>query len=142
MPRTTNTDDVIEQTAEPEAEPKGDATSSTVPATVRLGAVEGLVRRMSVGDVQASLPKWADRIGMLRGSASVLDLQKRMRATEGRCAPITIDDTGELLAGVEAIACALELDLAELTVISVSGGDVGAAQTFLASKVPTVEPST
>ena len=115
------------------------ADPSGSPTRVRLGRVEGALHRVPLEVVQMLVAESGSRIETLRTSPSIADLQARMRATEGRCAPIVFtmaegDDHPRLFAGVEAIAAAINLALPTVYVITIASGDAGAAQQHLASR--------
>lgn len=79
------------------------------------------------------------RIATLQSSPTIADLQVRMRASEGRCAPIFFtmaehDERPYLFAGIEAVAAAINLDLPVLSVVTIASEDAGAAQQHLARK--------
>lgn len=130
--------------AEPEAEtpPAVVETPSDEPTELRLGQAIGLLHRMPLSEVQTHLEAFQGKIAALEFSPAVRDLQPRMRATEGRCAPIYFvgDDDGEpefLIHGVEAIAAAQGLGLETVSVVVIRHGDAGAVQSYLASQANT-----
>jgi hypothetical protein len=113
--------------------------SSADPERVQLGGVYGTLTTMPTGDVHDRLHILHERIEALRGSASIADLEKRMRASDGRCAPVylTIDDDGEILgclAGVDVLAAAMNMDAENVSVILIAQGDADAAQPHLAGR--------
>lgn len=114
-------------------------SSSGAPTRVRLGRVEGALHRVPLEVVQMLVAESGSRIATLQSSPSIADLQNRMRVSEGRCAPIFFtmaegDERPYLLAGIEAVAAAINLDLATLSVVTIDAGDAGAAQQHLATK--------
>lgn len=122
--------------------------TSDAPASVQLGQAEGLLHRMETAKVQDLLIDWASGIATLRGSPVIFPLCERMRATEGRCAPLYFQrsEDGEqlfLLAGLDAFAAALDLGLSQVFVVIVDPEHVGAAHHHLATQAaappPTVE---
>ncbi len=120
---------------------------SAEPSIIRLGLVEGELHRMPLADVLVHLDAFQGRIALITETSAVLDLQKRMRATEGRCAPIyfSTDDDGELehlVQGVEAVAAAIALPLSSVFVVKVAHGDVGALQSYLAAQQAGNTPTT
>lgn len=115
------------------AAPADEAAPSDAPIRVRLGQVEGLLHRVPIGDVQAQFPNFADRIETLQGSPSIANLQQRMLATEGRCAPIVITANHEErivapLAGIESVAAALNIGLSHVFVVMIDAEDADQAQ--------------
>ena len=109
------------------------AAPSDAPVKVRLGQVEGLLHRIPISDVQAQFPNFVDRIAALQGSPSIANLQQRMLATEGRCAPIIVTINREAkvlapLAGIESVAAALNIGLSHVFVIMIDAGDADTAQ--------------
>jgi hypothetical protein len=115
------------------------ADPSGSPTRVRLGRVEGVLHRVPLEVVQMLVAESGSRIETLQGSPTIADLQNRMRATEGRCAPIFFtmaegEDRPMLFSGVEAIAAAINLALPVVSVITIKQGDAGAAQQHLVSR--------
>ncbi len=140
-------DEVFGKDEEPEPEPSAPepepapepAVSSDGPERVRMGQVEGLLIRVPIESVGAILGEPAlERVELLRGSESVHDLQKRMRATDGRCAPMIFTETpGDppiLFSGIDSYAAALNCGLRNLSVITISPTDAGAAQSWVAQQ--------
>lgn len=122
-----------EQGSDPEPALADEAAPSDTSVRVRLGQVEGLLHRVPIDDVQAQFPNFADRIVTLQGSPSIANLQQRMLATEGRCAPVvvTIDHEERVLAplaGIESVAAALNIGLSHVFVIMIDAEDAGDAQ--------------
>lgn len=118
------------------APPPEPAVSSDGPEKVRLGQVEGLLSRVPVETVQAILGEPAlERLGHLRSSESIHDLQRRMRVTDGRCAPMIFTDNGEqapiLFSGIDSFAAAINLGLRNISVITISPTDASAAQSWV-----------
>lgn len=111
---------------------------SASPTRVRLGRIEGALHRVPLEVVQMLAAESRSRIETLLSSPSIADLQKRMRVSEGRCAPIFFtmgedDERPFLFAGVEAIAAAINLGLTTVSVVTIAVGDAGAAQQHLAT---------
>lgn len=120
----------------PQPEP---AVSSDGPKRIRLGQVEGLLGRVAIEAVQSILGEPAlERVELLRGSESIHDLQRRMRLSDGRCAPMIFTETaGEvpiLFSGIDSYAAALNCGLRELSVITISPTDASAAQSWVSQQ--------
>lgn len=126
-------DDVVEQAKDAIAPPPAR------PARVRLGRVIGSLHRVPLGVVQALLATSGSRIEALQGSPAIATLEPRVRATEGRCAPIvfTLEQQEgaepHLFAGLEGYVAALNLGLERVFVVTIDAGDAGAAQSHLSS---------
>lgn len=120
--------------------PEADAPAPTATSQeVRLGHITCVQNRVPTEVVQELLADRAERVGILRSSPTIADLQERLRASEGRCAPIffTMDETDEepkLISGIETLAAALNLGLSAVSVVMIPAGDAGAAQAILASQ--------
>ena len=104
---------------------------------VRIGNVDGVLVRLPLTAVQEVLGERAHaKIAAIRANpAAIGDLQKRMRATDGRCAPVifTIDgDKPSLFDGTKQIAAAMNIGLAAIDVVMIAAGDAGAVQSYLA----------
>lgn len=132
---------------EPEAKAEDDQPSSGEPEEVRLGQVTGLLHRLPLGSVLAAADAFAEKIEVLTFSAAVQDLLPRMRASEGRCAPIyfTEDDDGDpehLIAGDDALSAAKAIDLPSVFVVLIHPGDAGAIHAYLNGKAGTASVST
>jgi hypothetical protein len=120
---------------EPEAEP---VAPSADPERVTIGQTEGLQYRLPVEVVRAILGEGAEeRVDVLRTSTSIAALQKRMRASDGRCTPMIFtsdhpDTVPALFAGLEIMAAALNLGLSHVSVITIRTEDAGAVQSHVA----------
>lgn len=130
------TDQVTDLGAERQADEEQSFAAS---GKVRLGQAIGLLHRMPLEDVLAYTKDFVDKIDALTSSAPVQALQPRMRATEGRCAPIyfVADTNGEpehLFHGAEALSAAIALGLQKVSVITIPLEDAGAAQSYLATQ--------
>lgn len=126
---------------EPETHPDDlPLAPSADPVKVRLGHVDGVLHRIPIEVVQAILGQPAlERVEFLRGSGSIDGLQKRMRVTDGRCAPMifTSDDETKppvLLANLDSLAAAINLGQRELSVVTVSDRDAGTIQSWLTQR--------
>lgn len=140
LPEGTTTEKVSEvPSAPPPPMPEVVADPSDKDRLVRLGGVNALYRRMPLSEVLIHMDAFMSRCATLAESQSVLDLQPRMLATEGRCAPIYFlgdPEEGELehlFDGVEAVTAAIVLGLETVSVIIIDQGDAGVAQAHLAS---------
>ena len=79
-----------------------------------------------------------ERVELLRSDRSVRDLQDRMRASDGRCAPVLFTYNPEdktippsLFSGIESIAAAINLDMTEVSVLLVANADASNAQGYV-----------
>jgi hypothetical protein len=116
-----------------------DDDKSDEPVEVRIGSAMGRLERIPLAQLQGALKQFEPGIALLRGSISILPLQERMRATEGRCAPIIFQQSedGEqlhLMAGIEAVACAQQLGLERVFVVTVAAEDAEAVHSHLATQ--------
>jgi hypothetical protein len=116
-------------------EPVGEQSSGG-PIEVRLGQASGLLHRLPLGLVLGFADPFAEKIEALQIAATVQALLPRMRASEGRCAPIyfTIDDDGDpehLFAGDDALAAAKAAGIETVSVVLIHPGDAGAVQAYL-----------
>lgn len=131
---------------EPEAQPTEPAPVADKkpdgPEEVMLGSVRCTLRRMPLETVQkAMVQAHLTRVEMLRTHSSIRDLQDRMRASDGRCAPVifTYDPEDKtippsLFAGVENVAAAINIGLQDVSVLLVANKDAPDAQSFLIVK--------
>lgn len=116
------------------AEPDGDKN-------VMIGHVKGVQRMVSVSVVEELLADQASRVALLRGSDETRRLQRRVRATDGRCAPIfltrvNIEDAEEepkLFDGLYTLAAAINLDMEEVAVVMLPSGSVNEVQGQIAA---------
>lgn len=123
----------------PLPDPADQPAPSVTSTRIMLGLVEGQLYRVPIDVVQSLLGSEAhDRINVLRSNpTSILALQDRMRATDGRCAPVffTAPDDATvaptIFSGIESVAAGLELGLRHLAVITVDPEDAGALQSYL-----------
>lgn len=140
------TDPVVDK-AKSDAEGAATKPSSGEPVTVRLGQATGLLHRMSLASVLDYADAFAEKIEAMQNAATVQSIKSRMRATEGRCAPIyfTMNDDGEpehLLAGDDALAAAKAADIDKVFVVLIHPGDAGAVQAYLNDQAGKAEVST
>lgn len=124
--------------ADPSEQP-AEAASPAEPIAVQIGHVRGMQHQVPLGDVQALLPEWVDRIEALRNSPSIASLEAQMRASEGRCAPVVFTQTDptekpHLFSGIEVVAAAINLGLPLLSVVVVAPGETGALQPILVAQ--------
>ncbi len=124
----------------PPTEPE-DATDETSGTSkrVRMGPVEGRLYRVPIDVVQELLGReLQERVVTLRSSPAIQDLQGRMRATDGHCAPVVMTAEGDQAPvhfhGVDSVAAALNVGLTHVDVVTIDPGDAGAAQSWLAQK--------
>jgi hypothetical protein len=136
----------VETALEPVVEQPGPQTEPVatiaVPERVQVGPIEGTLLRISPEDVLGLLGQPAlDRIAFLRGNGAISDLAARMRASEGRCAPVyfTVDEEGggapAIFDGYEALAAALNAGMEQISMICVRHRDGDYLQGYLASQL-------
>lgn len=134
----------------PATPPKADAKGPDKPAPeaakpaaekpYRVGSVVGVLRMVAVDLVMDMLGGDAGRVALLQGSDEARRLSRRVRATDGRCAPIfftkvDISDKNEepaLFDGLYTLACAMNLGLERIAVVLLPSGEVGAIQASIA----------
>lgn len=131
---------------EPAVQPDS-VPSSVAPTEVRLGQALCLLHRMPLGDVLAYAEPFAEKIEAMKYSAKVQALQPRMRATEGRCAPVyfTMNDDFEpehLIAGDDALSAAKSIGLETVSVVLLYPDDAGTVQAYLNGEASTGAKST
>lgn len=123
--------------AEPVAPNAAPSAPSAGPEKIRLGHVDGVLHRVPLEVVQSILGQPAlERVELLRSGGSTDGLQKRMRATDGRCAPMifTSDDPEKppvLFSGLETLAAAIALGQREVSVVTIATHDAEAIQSWL-----------
>lgn len=108
------------------------------PQRVEFGGVEGTLLLMLVADVHVLLADWQGRLDPLLESEEVRRMRKRVRATDGRCAPIFFTNTPDsddlsLVDGLRTMACALTLGLERVAVVILPSDRVGDAQGAIAN---------
>jgi hypothetical protein len=121
-------------------EPASERADKAVKVT--LGSVECTLRRMPLAMVQKALIKiHQDRVELMRTDRSIRDLQDRMRASDGRCAPVVFTYDPEdktippsMFAGIDNIAAAINVGLEEVSVLLVANADAAAVQSYLIVK--------
>ncbi|WP_420136747.1 hypothetical protein [Sphingomonas sp.] len=123
----------------------GAAVSPESDNLVRLGHVEGVLHRIPISLVLDLAASSLERIRSLQGSLAVRDLNDKVLATEGRCAPVifAMSEDGKtpyLFSGIETIAAAMNVELDHLVVLVIAAADAGAAQSYLA-QVPHNKPT-
>lgn len=109
--------DEKDEADEGDDEPRGDTIEGGVELS---GDAEAVM--LPIGDVEALLGDFQERLVDFRGDRANRMLQKRVRATDGRCAPIfftecPISEEVTLFAGLETIGAALDLGMAEVPVV-------------------------
>jgi hypothetical protein len=124
--------------------PAGETTASgegpNIPGgseVVTYGDVEGVQTLLLVADVEVLLADWQGRIASLRGSDEVRQLQARVSATDGRCAPIFFtqapgEDVVHLFDGLRTFAAALDAGLERIAVVILPADKVGEVQGIIA----------
>lgn len=119
----------------PPVEPEA---TTTVPEAVLIGHVEGVAERKPVEDVLGLLGQDAlERIAYLRSSAAISALAERVRATDGRCAPVILIDDGDGLTffhGFDAIAAAQALGDNDCCVVRVPSDELDFLQSAVAQR--------
>lgn len=121
-------------------EPKAATAAPDVEKVYRVGDVVGVLRMVPVDVVMDMLGGDAGRVALLQGSDEARRLSRRVRATDGRCAPIfftkvDISDKNEepaLFDGLYTLACAMNLGLERIAVVLLPSGEVGAIQASIA----------
>lgn len=133
----TNENETQQTESAPVADKKPDG-----PEEVMLGSVRCTLRRMPLELVRKALVQsHQQRVEMLQTHASIRDLQDRMRASDGLCAPVifTFDPEDKkvppsLFAGLENVAAAINIGLKHVSVLLVANKDAPDAQSFLIVK--------
>lgn len=108
---------------------------------VMIGHLEGVQRLIPIDVLEELLADQASRVALLRGSDEVRRLQKRVGATEGRCAPIfltkkNLEDKSEqpaLFDGLFTLAAALNLDMPHVAVVILPSTNVSEVQSQIAA---------
>lgn len=124
--------------------PKTDANKAEKPnddREIQIGHLTGVQRMIPVNVLEGLLVNQATRIALLRGSDDVRRLQKRVSATDGRCAPVfltkvSMDDKEEepkLFDGLLTIAAALNLDMKKVAVVILPSNDIHLVQSQIAA---------
>jgi hypothetical protein len=130
-----------EPPADPKPEKADGAAEPEVDRVYRVGDVQGVLRMVPVDAVMDFLGGDAGRVALLQGSDEARRLSRRVRATDGRCAPIfftkvDINDRDEppaLYDGLYTLACARNLGLERVAVVMLPSGKVGAIQASIAA---------
>lgn len=118
---------------------------------VELGGVKGRLGFVPVERVLSLLDdEYRNRIERQRALPSVLELQERVRASEGRCAPIIVtgdEGSGEeasaiaFFHGADTLAAAINISLERVAVVMIAPGDAGAVQSFLVQQLHQAKPT-
>lgn len=119
----------------PKAQPP-EAAAPQVDKEYRVGDVVGVQRMVPVDLVMDILGGEAGRVALLQGSDEARRLSRRVRATDGRCAPIfltkqDLDDKEEVPAlfdGLFTLAAAKNIGLDRVAVVILPAGKAGAVQ--------------
>ncbi len=138
---------------EPEVKPAAPADDDTPPwetdgadskipeaeaESVSYNGVEGRLALVDVSTVQQLLGDSQGRVDLLRGSGETRRLHSRVRATDGRCAPIVLTqgDAGEfpvLFDGLSTLAASLNLGMERVAVVIMPQDRVQDAQGVIAA---------
>lgn len=114
----------------------GKAMESGQSRAIMFSGVDALLSMVPVNEVLDLLADQAGRVSLLQGSSEARRLARRVRATEGRCAPIfltklDINDEKEapkLFDGLLTLAAALNLDMERIAVVTLPSGDAYSLQ--------------
>lgn len=114
----------------------GAGAEPDVEKRMMFGDVEGRSRMVPVNVVMDLLAEQAGRVALLQGSNEARRLSRRVRATDGRCAPIfltknDVDDKDEVPAlfdGLHTLAAAINLDMPKVCVVILPSGRVREVQ--------------
>lgn len=124
----------------PASPAKADVKASKKPAkpeVFMVGGVEGVLSYVPLADLQTDLADWQGRIASLQGVDEVRRLQPRVRATDGRCAPIFFTDDGDggvhLFDGLSTIAAAMNAGIERVAVVIIPSDRAGEAQGVIAN---------
>lgn len=118
----------------PPAEPE--AATIAEPETVQVGDVSCVALRVPIGDVLGLLGQSVlDRVDALKGMASTSALAERMRASDGRCAPVYMTyEEGSAPTfnhGAEAVSAAIGLGDNDIFVVLVPSEEAETLQDHL-----------
>lgn len=125
---------------EPASDPQPDASAADV-ETVQFGSVVGTMRSIPLQVVQTAVGKPSTDHAAAMRNAVVSDLMKRMRDTDGRCAPMIFTHSGnpeeppKLFAGLETMAAAMALGDDRVFVVIIDAADAGRAQAAVAARM-------
>lgn len=131
----------VAPTEPPVADPSDAALASTAgaPSAERLGHVQAMRHRFSVGDVQAFLGDAWDRVEALKGASSTLRLLDRLRASDGQIPPIVFTKDGDnapcIFSGYETIAAHVLCGHLEIDALIIDAADASEAQTIVSSMI-------
>ncbi len=115
-------------------------TTTALSEAVLIGHVEGVAGRLPLEDVLGLLgPDALEHVAYLQTSKAISALTERVRATDGRCAPVVLllnpaDDTISFFHGMEAIAVAQALGDNDCYVVTVPSDELGFLQSAIAQR--------
>jgi len=135
----TPADAGVKAQADPDKDALPESTADV--QTVRYAGVEGFMRRVPMDVVKAVLGRELWNRASSMQSSLVSDLQTRMRATDGRCAPMifTVDDINnpeelpKLFAGLEIVAAAIAYGARRMFVVILPASGASFVQGMVAS---------
>lgn len=134
--------------AKAENKPKAPAAPAAVagaapkgPQKYMIGDVIGTTNMVPVPVVLDLLADQAGRVALLQGSDAARRLQRKVRATDGRCAPIfltkqDIDDKDEkpaLFSGLDTLAAAMNVDMPKICVVILPSDKARSVQGMIAA---------
>ena len=105
------------------------------------GAVKALRALLPVNAVLDLLAAQAGRVAMLQSSDEARRLARRVRATDGRCAPVFLtkddlqdpDEEPKLFDGLYTLACAVNVDMAKICVVMLPSREASKAQGLISA---------
>lgn len=124
--------------------PKGQEAKDGAPAEGReimIGHIQGVQQMVPVSVVEELLADQASRVALLRGSDEARRLQRRVGATDGRCAPIFLtrkdiydrDEEPKLFDGLFTLAACLNLEMADVAVVILPSREAHEVQSQVAA---------
>ena len=114
----------------------GEGVAPAKPREIVFGDVKGTMAMLPVDTVYDFLHVHAGRVAALQGGAEARRLARRVRATDGRCAPVFLtkndvsddDEVPALFDGLNTLACAINLDMKQIAVVILPSRDAQRAQ--------------
>lgn len=146
QPETAADSEASDESEEPKVEQDtGDEAQPADVEMVELGGVQGRLTLVPFAVVLSLLDdQFMDRVERQRTLPSTLELQERVRATEGRCAPIILTNSEKdgfaFFDGVATVAAAINLSLETVAVVIIEAGDAGAVQSHLVRMLHAARP--